>query len=108
MTQVSYELDKNFFSISLEGHATKLPWEDENLCCAAISAMTQTTLQVLYDMEQSKELKRLEYEMEPGKMRIHAKGRGKRSRKLRHHAQMLITGLELIAERYPYAIQFVG
>ena len=108
MTQISYELGKNYFTIKVEGHADRKPGEDENLCCAAISTLTQTTLQMLYEMEESKELKNLSYVRESGNIRIHARGRGSQSRKLQHYAQMMVTGLAMIACRYPYTVKFVG
>lgn len=106
MTKIRHKLGKNYFAIEAKGHAG-VTEQGEDVCCA-VSTLMQTALQVLLDMQYHEELETLHYHIESGDMYLFANGKGWNSRKLKHCAEQLLTGLRLIEKKYPEHVQFVG
>lgn len=94
-------------TLELDGHAGSAPY-GKDIVCAAISILTQSLVNALADLQVQYNMAGIDWSgsAEEGKLKIRARVCWANLSLVRGYFEVTVTGLRMIAEKYPEYINF--
>ena len=101
------KMDWKHMTLELDGHAGSAPY-GKDIVCAAISILTQSLVNALADLQVKEGMTAVHWRgsAEEGKLRIQADVCWANLSLVRGYFMVAVTGLRMIADKYPEYIKF--
>ena len=101
MTRIELSFDGSTMRLKAAGHAGKSANEDINLCCAGLSMLIQTAIELVQRYAEAGIIEEMNVRNESGRAELKAKAYNADKEKLQTLYDYLRAGFDLIKSRYP-------